>query len=159
MDSEGYFPPKIEEVLNNLQIYHYNCIVLENKVSELDPGEKLKNLKEKCDSELEKKVLDEILQQKLPLPDEAQKLFTDNDIPIATADFYYKQVRNEIYIFVDGPPHASDHVQKEDKEKRNKLESKGFSVIQLDFIDGKYRQEPNLIKNEVLIKLKPYLEN
>ena len=104
-------------------------------------------------------VLDEILHQKLLLPDKAQKLFTDNDIPIATADFYYKQVRNEIYIFVDGPPHAADHVQEEDKEKRDKLESKGFSVIQLDFIDGKYRQDPNLIKNEVLIKLKPYLED
>ena len=107
-----------------------------SEVSELDLTEKLENLKEKCDSELEKMVLDEILHQKLPLPDEAQKLFTENDIPIATADFYYKQDRNEIYIFVDGPPHAPDHVKEEDKEKRNKIESKGFSVIQLDFIDG-----------------------
>ena len=104
-------------------------------------------------------VLDEILRQKLPLPDEAQKLFTENDIPIATADFYYKQDRNEIYIFVDGPPHAPDHVKEEDKEKRNKIESKGFSVIQLDFIEGSYRQDPTLIEKEVLIKLKPYLEN
>ncbi len=130
-----------------------------SEVSELDLKEKLKNLKEKCDSELEKMVLDEILRQKLPIPDEAQKLFTENDIPIATADFYYKQVRNEIFIFVDGPPHASDHVQEEDKEKRNKIESKGFSVIQLDFIDGNYRQDPTLIEKEVLIKLKPYLED
>jgi very-short-patch-repair endonuclease len=130
-----------------------------SEVSELDLKEKLNNLKEKCDSELEKMVLDEILRQKLPLPDEAQKLFTDNDIPIATADFYYKQDRNEIYIFVDGPPHAPDHVQEEDKEKRNKIESKGFSVIQLDFIDGNYRQDPTLIEKEVLIKLKPYLDD
>ncbi len=32
-----------------------------SEVSELDLREKLKNLKEKCDSELEKMVLDEIL--------------------------------------------------------------------------------------------------
>ncbi len=130
-----------------------------SEVSELDLREKLKNLKEKCDSELEKMVLDEILRQKLPLPDEAQKLYTENDKPIATADFYYKQERNKIYIFVDGPPHAPDHVKEEDKEKRNKIESKGFSVIQLDFIDGNYRQDPTLIEKEVLIKLKPYLED
>ena len=99
MDSDGYFPPKIEEVLNNLQIYHYNCIVPENKVSELELKEQLKNLKEKCDSELKKMVLDEILHQKLPLPDEVQKLYTENDIPIVTADFYYKQDKNEIYIY------------------------------------------------------------
>ena len=47
----------------------------------------------------------------------------------------------------------------EDKEKRNKIESKGFSVIQLDFIDGNYQQDPTLIEKEVLIKLKPYLED
>ncbi|MBY9008200.1 MAG: hypothetical protein KGD63_15780 [Candidatus Lokiarchaeota archaeon] len=102
-------------------------------------------------------VLDEILHQKLPLPDDAQKMFTDNDIPIATADFYYKQDRNEIYIFVDGPPHASDHVQEEDKEKRNTIESKGHSVIQLDFIDGNYRQDPTLIEKEVFIHLTFFL--
>ena len=104
-------------------------------------------------------VLDEIFRQKLPLPDKAQELFTENNIPIATADFYYKQIRNEIYLFVDGPPHAPDHVQEEDKEKRIKIESKGFSVIQLDFIDGNYQQDPTLIEKEVLIKLKPYLDD
>lgn len=31
MDSDGYFPLKIEEILNNLQIYHYNCIVPSSK--------------------------------------------------------------------------------------------------------------------------------
>ena len=29
MDSNGYFPPKIEDILNNLQIYHYGCLVSE----------------------------------------------------------------------------------------------------------------------------------
>ena len=27
MDSVGYFPPKIEDILNNLQIYHYDSLV------------------------------------------------------------------------------------------------------------------------------------
>ena len=45
--------------------------------------------------------------------------------------------------FEDGPPHAPDYVKEEDKEKRNKIESKGFSVIQLDFIDGSFMQEIN----------------
>lgn len=50
---------------------------------------KLEELKNKCDSELEKKVLDRIFNLKLPLPDEAQKTHFDEDAPIAKADFYY----------------------------------------------------------------------
>ena len=41
-------------------------------------------------------------------------MYTENDIPIVTADFHYTQNGNEIYIFVDGPPHTSDHIQEED---------------------------------------------
>ena len=61
------------------------------------------------------------------------------------------------FVFVDGPPHASEHVQKEDREKRNKLESINFTVIELDFKDGAYKENPSLIEKEVL-KLKEYLE-
>ncbi len=119
-----------------------NC-VLEgiSKVSELDLIEKLKDLKEKCDSKLEKMVLDEIINQKLPLPHEAQKLFTDNGIPITKADFFYNPDK---FLFVDGPPHIPDNVQSEDRAKRDKIESQGFTVIELDFKEGKYFEDPSI---------------
>ncbi|KKN33449.1 hypothetical protein LCGC14_0803810 [marine sediment metagenome] len=118
------------------------------------PIDKIKTLKDKCDSELEKKVLDEIVLQKLPIPDEAQKTYYEGDIPITKADFFYSP---GTFVFVDGPPHTSDQVQIEDREKRNKLESVNFTVIELDFKDGAYNENHSLIEKEVL-KMKEYLD-
>lgn len=70
---------------------------------------RIKELKEKCDSNLEKQVLDEIIKQKIRLPDEAQKLYTENDVPITKADFFYNP---DTYLFVDGPPHTPENVQR-----------------------------------------------
>ncbi|MEJ2277386.1 MAG: helicase C-terminal domain-containing protein [Candidatus Lokiarchaeota archaeon] len=122
-------------------------------------NEKLELLKEKCDSELEKLVLDSLVKLKLPLPEDAQKTYFENDIPITTADFYYERNRNRIYVFVDGPPHTPDHVQKEDEVKREILESNGFSIVELNFKDGIYKENPFLIEKEILKCLKPYLIN
>ncbi|KKK79486.1 hypothetical protein LCGC14_2833020, partial [marine sediment metagenome] len=126
-----------------------------SEVSELDLREKLKNLKEKCDSELEKMVLDEIVKQKIRLPDKAQKLFSENDIPMTKADFFYNP---NTYLFVDGPPHLPDNVQSEDRAKRDKIESKGFTVIELDFKDGKYIENSFLIERQVS-KLRAYFDD
>ena len=130
-----------------------------NKVSadlETDTNEKLNKLKEKCDIELEKEVLDEILKQKLPLPDGNQKTYYEGDVPITKADFFYSEPERELCLFVDGPPHAHEAVQRVDKEKRELLESKGYTVIELDFKDGRYIEDPYLIEREVS-KLKDYL--
>ncbi|MHA1338826.1 MAG: DEAD/DEAH box helicase [Promethearchaeota archaeon] len=115
------------------------------------------SLLEKCDSELEKKVLHVIEKLKLPLPTDGQKIYYENDVPIVKADFYYQLQNNEIYVFVDGPPHSQDYVEESDKRKREKLERKGYSVVELDFKDGKYTQDPSLIEKEIEEKLKPYI--
>ena len=122
---------------------------------EINIEEKIKELKEICDSELEKQVLDEIINQKIRLPDEAQKLYTENDVPITKADFFYSP---STYLFVDGPPHAAENIQKEDRTKRDKIESQGFTVIELDFKDGKYIDDPSLIGTQVS-KLKNYFDD
>ena len=93
----------------------------------------------------------------LILPDEAQKLYSEDDVPITKADFYYKFQHRRIYVFVDGPPHSLDHVQEVDRSKRDVLESRSFSVVELDYKDGKYQQDPSLIEKEIIEKLKPFL--
>ncbi|MBN1215717.1 MAG: DEAD/DEAH box helicase [Candidatus Lokiarchaeota archaeon] len=135
-----------------------NCDISRISIDQgIDITNKIKIMKERCDSELEKKVLDEIVKLKLPLPDEVQKTYFEDDIPITKADFFYHLPKNEIYVFVDGPPHTPDHIQKEDREKRDSLESKGFSVVELDFKDGNYQDDPTLIEKEISEKLIPYL--
>ena len=61
------------------------------------------------------------------------------------------------YEFVDGPPHLDKQKQKEDKEKRDIIESKSFTVIELDFKDGRYLQNMSLIEKEVA-KLRDYFD-
>ncbi|MHA1728908.1 MAG: helicase-related protein, partial [Promethearchaeota archaeon] len=82
-----------------------NSILIPSEEKKIDHSDLINRLKEKCDSELEKKVLDALVKLRLPLPNEAQKTYYEEDIPITTADFYYKQQNNEVYVFVDGPPH------------------------------------------------------
>jgi len=119
-----------------------------------NPSEHLTRLKEKCGSQLEKDVLDVIVKLKRSLPDEAQKTYYIDGEPITQADFFYKPNK---YIFVDGPPHAPENIQEEDGKKRDKLDSKGQIVIQLDFIDGAYKENPSLIEKEVKKNFDDYL--
>ncbi|MHA1271491.1 MAG: DEAD/DEAH box helicase [Candidatus Helarchaeota archaeon] len=116
-------------------------------------SERLDELKEKCDSELEKKVLDEIIKQKFPLPSEVQKTIYEGDVPIVQIDFFY---RPATCVFVDGPPHMQENIKRQDKEKREFLEAHGYIVIELDFRNGEYVNNPSLIEREVS-KLNDYL--
>ena len=50
-------------------------------------------------------MLREIQQRGLPLPDAAQKVIYDGDVPVASADFFYKP---HTLVFVDGSPHYRD---------------------------------------------------
>lgn len=129
-----------------------NCTLSESPEA-INSEEKLNKLKDSCDSELEKKVLDEIYKQDLPLPNESQKHFYDDDVPIVIADFFYEPAT---CVFVDGPPHLPENVQTEDKRKRDFLESRSYIVVALDFKDGKYREDPTLIEKEIK-KLKEFL--
>ena len=98
--------------------------------------------------------MDVIVKLKLPLPDDAQITFYIDGVPITQADFFYSPDK---YIFVDGPPHAPENIQEEDKRKRDKLESKSMVVVPLDFIDGKYKNDPSLIEKEVQEQFDEYL--
>lgn len=65
----------------------------------------LQSLINKCQSELEKQVIQQIFEKGIPLPDEAQKTIFDKDKPIAEADFYSSK---KIIVFIDGQPHSLD---------------------------------------------------
>ncbi|MHA1371201.1 MAG: DUF1998 domain-containing protein, partial [Promethearchaeota archaeon] len=124
---------------------------------ETNIDDKLQYLKAKCDSELEKMVLEEIKRQNLPLPDDAQVVFFDDCIPIAKADLFYNKETFKIYVFIDGPPHRDEDNKTQDRKKRSIIEDKyGSIVVALDFTDGDYKRDKNKITKEVE-KLKEFL--
>ena len=47
------------------------------------------------------------------------------------------------------PANLREFIREEDKRKRDRLRSKGKVVIELDFTDGKYKNNPSLIEEEV----------
>lgn len=64
----------------------------------------------------------------MPLPTDAQRaLYDGDDVPVASADFYYGTKR--LVVFVDGPPHDKDYVASADEEKRKKLKALGYRVL------------------------------
>lgn len=95
-------------------------------------GKSFDELLNKCQSNFERNVLFEIQKRNINLPDEAQKIISDKDIPIASADFFYKP---DIVVFVDGSPHEKDYVQKADEEKRRKVKGLGYRVISIKKMD------------------------
>ena len=88
---------------------------------------KLQELISRCGSGFERKVLKELSNNGISLPNSAQKTIYDGDIPIAKPDFFYD--RPNIAVFVDGPPHDKDYVKKDDENKRNKLRELGYRVF------------------------------
>jgi ATP-dependent helicase YprA (DUF1998 family) len=80
-----------------------------------------------CESNLEERVLDAMIERNLRLPDEAQKvIYDDEGVPIVRADFFYEP---KLVIFVDGPPHQRDDVWDSDQRKRRQLKAKGFRPL------------------------------
>ncbi len=95
-------------------------------------GKTLDELLNKCQSNFERNVLQEIQKRNINLPDEAQKIISEKDISIASADFFYKP---DIVVFVDGSPHEKDYVQKADEDKRRKLKALGYRVVSIKNVD------------------------
>ena len=95
--------------------------------------QKLDDLLQACDSELERTVLRKIADEGLPLPDEAQHIIYDKDVRIAKPDFYYKQ--QNIALFVDGPVHDQDYSKRDDEEKRKKMRALGYRVFAVHHLD------------------------
>ena len=84
-----------------------------------------------CGSSFERTVLEKLSNEGIPLPNAAQKIVYDGDIPIAKPDFFY-EIQN-IAVFVDGPPHERDYVQRDDEVKRNKLREMGYRVFEIRY--------------------------
>jgi ATP-dependent helicase YprA (DUF1998 family) len=82
---------------------------------------------DRCESDLERLVLEAIRAKKLPLPTAAQKIIYDGDEPVAEADFYYEN--QGIIVFVDGPDHDKDNVGESDLEKRDRLDASGYRLF------------------------------
>ena len=87
-------------------------------------GERLVALRKQCDSQLEKRWLDMVDELMLTLPSDAQY-----KIPgyYTQPDFFYRQFNAAIYI--DGPPHDTAAMVKEDDGKTQALIEKGYIVV------------------------------
>ena len=95
---------------------------------------KLESLKEKCDTNLEKEVLDAIYKSGLKLPDDAQIVICDGDNPVVKPDFLYESLGSKgLCVFVDGPDHEKKSVKKEDETKRRWLKANGYRYIIFDY--------------------------
>jgi hypothetical protein len=102
---------------------------LEGLTVELEASEdQFEALAARCQSELERQVLQAIAERGLRLPDAAQEMLYDSDgSPLAVADFAYPDKR--IVVFVDGSPHHRDYVQAADRRKRLRLKALGYRVV------------------------------
>jgi len=114
-------------VLPMLEHLRYADIVSTGSVASSGPC--MDDLIDKCDSGFEKNVLKAIGDAELPLPDAAQKLIADGDIPIAKPDFAYTKNGKAILIFVDGPDHDKDSIKEDDRVKRETLDLMGYTVF------------------------------
>ncbi len=99
---------------------------------EIKEKEKLDNLaalKERCDSDFEKAVLDTLVESGIRLPDEAQKVVYDKKgTPIAKPDFIYKP---NVLVFVDGLDHEKGYVKEADQQKRYTLKALGYVIVSI----------------------------
>ena len=104
------------------------------KVNINENPKRLDELKIKCDSKLEKDILDLIYKAGIKLPDDVQKIIYDNDVPKVKPDFFYKGLGSKgLCIFVDGPEHEKENTKLEDKEKRRWLKGNGYRVFVFDY--------------------------
>jgi len=112
--------------------FYDNCNSLNFSVLSNGNSAQLDVLLSKCDSELEKNVLQKIYDEGFKLPDEAQLTLYDGDKPVVKPDFFYKQGNKGICVFVDGPVHEKTSVKYLDEKKRKWLKENGYRVIVID---------------------------
>lgn len=89
-----------------------------------------------CESALERKVLEAIYRAGLPLPDGGQEVIADGDEMIARPDFIYRSGGHSIAIFVDGPDHKRETIERDDVQKRDRLDLMGYSVFSISYRDS-----------------------
>jgi hypothetical protein len=99
------------------------------EVEDTKDRDKYESLLEQCDSGFEKDVLKEVWDEGYELPDEAQHTIYDDGEPVVKPDFFYEKSGSSVAVFVDGPDHEKDYVEKDDEEKRRRLRSMGYRVV------------------------------
>jgi ATP-dependent helicase YprA (DUF1998 family) len=85
-------------------------------------------LKRLCDSELEKKWIDELLKYCYNLPNKAQYVINEVNTRM---DFYY--VNNRVAIYIDGPHHERASQQRIDRSQEEDLADQGITVIRFPY--------------------------
>ena len=81
-----------------------------------------------ADSELEKRFVQWLDVEGLRLPDRAQVTVADAN---ARPDFVYDLATGPVAIFIDGPPHDTDHQQQLDEVASERLVDAGWSVVRV----------------------------
>jgi hypothetical protein len=120
----------------------------EFKPSAVPPAaDKLNKLLSTCGSEFERQILRRLVKDNLPLPDSGQYIVYEGDRRIAKPDFFYKN--KHIALFIDGPPHDKDYVQKDDTQKRKELKDRGYRVFSISYsnIDEDYNRFRDALLN------------
>ncbi|MDP8237059.1 MAG: DUF1998 domain-containing protein [Candidatus Erginobacter occultus] len=105
-------------------------------------AEHLANLKNLCDSSLEKEWLDRVHGLDLRLPTSAQIHIPECG---TKPDFFYEDQR--LVVYIDGPPHDYPDRQERDREQVASLEDRGYWVIRFhhqDDWDTIFRQYPDV---------------
>jgi len=99
------------------------------EITKGEEEDRLQFLKEKCDSDFEKNVLDKIVESGIRLPDDAQKnVYDKNGNPVAKPDFIYKP---NVLVFVDGIDHETGYVREADEKKRYTLRALGYDIVSI----------------------------
>ncbi|WP_316967278.1 DEAD/DEAH box helicase [Candidatus Methanocrinis natronophilus] len=129
----NYYNQPIHEILDRTIVLPTLARLESSELTESQPGSDgggdggYEELMDRCESDLERRVLSAIRAQRLPLPTGAQKTLYQGDEPVAEADFYYE---NEgIVVLVDGPDHDKDYVAGSDREKRERLDGMGYRIF------------------------------
>ena len=99
---------------------------VEATAGEVAAAERAEELKARCDSDLEKRLVDLLVDQGRRLPTHAQLLI---EAERARPDFVYFGEHMPVAVFVDGPHHEDGYVAGKDEETRARLEDAGYQVI------------------------------
>ena len=97
-----------------------------------DPGGRLAELADACDSEQEREFLRFLRAHDYRLPDDAQPLVPD---ALARPDFAYRLRGGDVAVFLDGPHHDAAPVVERDLRAEYRLDDLGWLVIRFRYDD------------------------
>ena len=106
--------------------------VVKRTVGGGSPDERLTQLLAQCESDLERKWLQQVAAAGMRLPDQAQHYIAACE---TRPDFIYE--RNGIYVavYIDGPHHDYPERQARDRDHTERMENEGYSVIRFGYLE------------------------